>query len=142
MSHVSYLQLYFTIPNNLPCRQNTSPHGAGDSLWEGWVTNYLCNHRFDIGICIHLHISLHHSRYYILLIFWSCFDYGWWLCFTLRQSKWKLRKFTMPSMPSMEYLETKNIVLNRRLFITFLMLRNFVVRRTRTSCFYLLPVTC
>ena len=39
MSQEAYLQLYFTIPDNLPRRQNTSAHRAGDSLWEGWVTN-------------------------------------------------------------------------------------------------------
>ena len=50
MSHETYLQLYFTIPNNLPCKQNTSAHSAGDSLWEGWATNFLWNHCFDIGI--------------------------------------------------------------------------------------------
>ena len=50
MSQEAYLQLYSAIPDNLPCRQNTSAHGARDSLWEGWVNNYLWNHCFDIGI--------------------------------------------------------------------------------------------
>ena len=50
MSHETYLQLYLTIPNNLPCRHKTSAHRAGDSLWEAWATNFLWNHCFDIGI--------------------------------------------------------------------------------------------
>ena len=60
----------FMIPNNLPCRQDTSIHRAGDSLLEGWATDFLWNLCFDIGIMYPFATTPGISPY-------SYFDYGW-----------------------------------------------------------------
>ena len=102
------------IPINLLSKQNTSAHRAGDFLLESWINDYLWNHCFwhRDYILVSTTPGISHYSYYD-------FDYGWWLCLTLRQSTWKQRNFTMPSLSLMECLETKTISINRRLFILF-----------------------
>ena len=100
-------------------------------------------HRYHVSICIFVATTpgISHYSYLILLWLWVVIVP---LCFTLRQFKWKLRKFTMPSIPSMEFLETKNISLNRRLFIPFSYVTEFLlldVLVRHVFIYYRYPVT-
>ena len=83
MPHEANLQFYFTIPNNLPCKHNTSACGAGDSLWAGWATNFfIWNHCFDIGIMYPFAYSLPPLQVFVTIIILSMGGD----CFTLYQS--------------------------------------------------------